>query len=86
MAKMGKAEATVDPEFDQAAANFKEQHNKTKKLSKFVHGYEQSIAGTRSRLMPCAGVWTREPVSERPAERVWYAQTSRRRRTASRRW
>ena len=58
MAKMGKAEATVDPEFDQAAANFKEQHNKTKKLSKFVHGYEQSIAGmrsrSRSRLMPCA--------------------------------
>jgi hypothetical protein len=45
MAKMGKAEATTDAEFDQASASFKEQYNKTKKLSKFVHNYEQSVAG-----------------------------------------
>merc|ERR1712005_63939 len=40
---MGKAETTVDAEFDQGAANFKEQYSKTKKLSKFVRNYEKSL-------------------------------------------
>jgi hypothetical protein len=45
MAKMGQAESTVDPEFNQLETSLKEQHSKMKKLTKFVQNYQQAITG-----------------------------------------
>jgi len=43
MVKIGQVEGTIDPQFNQIESDFKEQHNKMKKLGKFVQNYQTAI-------------------------------------------
>jgi len=50
MVKIGQSDATVDPQFNQLEAQFKEQYHKVKKFGRFVEKYQAAVKGREQEI------------------------------------